>query len=449
MKPSNNLEVRYPTERLKSWAKAKELRLKYYQDYKQPPEKSGIRWAGSAASCEPLVAGFGRDLHVLTGEAYAANVTYDKAFAAKCRAATEQAGYPRDLCSYMRNYWGSKLIDEYLFGGPFPKPAFYFTGHICCSHAKWYQEAVRIEGKNTPLLIYDYSTGLPYRKNEKTGEFYFEPDRDGLRYVVDQWHEIIESLEKILDRPFQDELLFEAAEANFDIATLWTRICKLNQNIPAPLDEKSMFSLYTFGALDKSSTEFAAFYRELLDEVQDRVDRGIAAVPTERARVMSDISPPWGFLKIYRYLEEHGIVSIGSMYSMGLMFTWGLGEDGTIETLETPKERGIEFKDRDHCLMMIAENSQKNFGTSNSQDHRLKPYIMEKIFQQWHCDGVMMHFNRGCEGLSLNVAEARRYLTEKGIPLVSYEGNNSDDREFDFAETIGRIDTFIETLGLS
>jgi len=84
----------------------------------------------------------------------------------------------------------------------------------------------------------------------------------------------------------------------------------------------------------------------------------------------------------------------------------------------------------------------------NFQEHTLKSYIMEKIYHQWHCDGVMMHFNRGCEGLSINVAESRRHMAEKGIPVVSYEGNMADDREFDLAEVTGRIDTFIETLGL-
>ena len=38
------------------------------------------------------------------------------------------------------------------------------------------------------------------------------------------------------------------------------------------------------------------FYYELRDEVRDRVKRGIAAVATERFRVMIDSQPPWGFL---------------------------------------------------------------------------------------------------------------------------------------------------------
>ena len=67
-----------------------------------------------------------------------------------------------------------------------------------------------------------------------------------------------------------------------------------------PLDEKGIYALYVFGALRKSNGDFANFYDELYDEVKDRVDRVIAAVANEKARMMSDTQPPWGFLKIYR-----------------------------------------------------------------------------------------------------------------------------------------------------
>ena len=48
----------------------------------------------------------------------------------------------------------------------------------------------------------------------------------------------------------------------------------------------------------------------------------------------------------------------------------------------------------------------------------------------------------------MNVAECRRYMAEKGFPLVSYEGNMADDREFDLAETQGRIDTFTDYINI-
>ncbi|MDY7034534.1 MAG: benzoyl-CoA reductase, bzd-type, subunit O [Thermodesulfobacteriota bacterium] len=442
------LEVKYPVEPLKCWAKVKELREKYYIDYLTAHERGGIRWSGGGASIDAIPAGLGRDVYSLTGEPYGAGIGFDKKFAAKCHAATEEAGYPRDLCAYMRNYWGSVLLNEFAFGGPFPEPDFYWQFHGCCSHAKWYQEAARIGGNKKPVVTIDGTSGLYYKKNEDTGEFYADLPKDGIRYVVDQLHESIEKLEKITGRTFRDELLFEAAENHFENVTLWSKICMLNQTIPAPLDEKSMFSLYVLSVLSKISGEYVEFYRELLDEVRDRVDRGIAALATERKRIMSDIQPPWGFLKMFRYLESYGCVSIGSMYSMGLMGIWKIEEDGTLVPRPTPKELGIEIKDRDQCLELLVDFMFSNFWFHNMHEHTLKGYIIQKIYEQWHCDGVMIHYNRGCEGLSLNVAENRLHLIKQGIPVVSYEGNMGDEREFDLAETEGRIDSFMESLGL-
>lgn len=444
----DQLEVKYPTEPLKCWGKAKELRQKYYRDYAAAHEKGGIRWSGGAHGIDAIPAGFGRDVYPLTGEPYGASIAFDRAFAAKCHAASEEAGYPRDLCAYMRNYWGSKLLNQYAFGGPFPEPDFYWQFHMCCSHGKWYQEASRIEGGGKPVLVTDFAVGPYWKRNEETGHFYAAPSENGIRYVVNQIHEHIEKLEKFLGRPFQDELLFEAADTQFEMYNIWPEICIKNQAIPAPLDAKSMFALYVLATLNKTSEEFVAFYRELRDEIQDRVDRGIGALSTERGRVMDDIQPPWGFLKVFRYLEEFGCVCLGSVYSMGLIFTWDIGEDGILKARLTPKQRGIEIKDRDQCLRLLAEYVLSNIWAQNMQEHTLKSYLMQKIYEQWHCDGIMIHYNRGCEGLSLGVAENRLYLIEQGIPVMNYEGNMGDEREFDIAETQSRIDSFLETLGL-
>ena len=66
----------------------------------------------------------------------------------------------------------------------------------------------------------------------------------------------------------------------------------LNRAVPAPLDEKSIDSLYVFGTLQKCNETFADLYEELLEEVEDRVEKGIAAVGNERARFILILSHP-------------------------------------------------------------------------------------------------------------------------------------------------------------
>jgi benzoyl-CoA reductase subunit B len=60
----------------------------------------------------------------------------------------------------------------------------------------------------------------------------------------------------------------------------------------------------------------------------------------------------------------------------------------------------------------------------------------------------MLHYNRGCEGLSVGIAENRLALIEQGFPVMTFEGNMGDEREFDQAQTTARIDSFMETLGI-
>ena len=426
----------YPTEQLKCWKKAKELREQYYINFAKAKEKGGIRWSGSAWALDAIPAGLGNDVYSLTGEPYGAAIAIDKKFNKECQDAAESYGFARDLCAYMRTYWGSIILNKYPFGGEFPKPDFNFQTQICCSHARWYQAAAKLE-HDTPTFFIDVSVG-PY--NELTSE--------RLDYVTNQGLEAVEWLEKTTGRKFNDELFIEAVKNEMRSTSLWAAICCENKVKPAPLDEKTMYSLYVLATLSKSSKWCADFYQECLDEVKDRVKRGIAAVPSERCRVMSDTQPPWGFLKVFRYLEEYGAVSIGSLYTFGLEGIWETKPDGSWGPRTLPWEKGIEMNTREQAMRLYADWNLSKPQWQHFYDPRLKTEMMKTIVKEWQVDGVMLHLNRGCEGLSLGIMENRLGLAASGIPVMTFEGNMGDEREFDLGRTQNRVDSFMETLGL-
>jgi len=522
--------TKYPTEQLKCWNKAKEIRENFYKNYATAKDKGGIRWAGGAWSFGAIPAGLGDDVYMITGEPYGASVAWNKDFAVECQEAAEKAGFARDLCAYMRNYWGSMILDKYAFGGKFPKPDFIWQDHICCSHAKWYQ--VVSEYEKVPMFCTDVSTG-PYS----------ELNESRLKYVVDQLHEGILWLEKVSGRKYNDQKLIDAVYSECEATATWAEVCVLNKTIPAPLDEKTMYSLYVLGTLMKHSPIVRDFYKELRDEVKDRVKRGIAAVPNERCRVMSDTQPPWAFLKVFRYLEKFGCVSIGSLYTFGLIGMWedkpdlpaprpgkffvyaikcdddsiyigqtddlprrwqehlegtaadwtsshkpvsivhyeeystrekavkreqdlktGFGRKWLIREIEagrarqaggtwgpktTPQQKGIKIKTRDEALRVIADWTLSRPEYQHFYDPALKSAMMVRIAKEWKLNGVMLHYNRGCEGLSLGIAENRLAIQKAGFPVMTFEGNMGDEREFDEGRTMTRIDTFMETLGLN
>ncbi|KLU61257.1 R-phenyllactate dehydratase subunit alpha precursor [Peptococcaceae bacterium CEB3] len=426
----------YPTEPLQLWGKAKELREKYYLNYRDAHKNGGLRWAGGAWSFDAVPAGLGRDVYSLTSEPYGATLAHNKELSLECLEASENAGYARDLCSYMRLYWGSILIDKYPYGGGYPKPDFIWQDHICCSHAKWYQVVSDLEG-GIPMWDVDVAAG-PYKD--------VTPAK--VKYIVDQLQDGVEWLEKTTGRKFDDELFIEAVKNEMRSTSLWAAVCAENKAVPAPLEEKTMYSLYVLATLSKASREVADFYAELLAEVKDRVARGIAAVGNEQVRLMSDTQPPWAFLKIFRYLERYGAVSVGSLYTFGLEGIWEVKEDGSWGPRTTPMEKGLEIKTRQQALELMVDWNLSKPEWQHFYHPQLKTDMMLRIAKEWKLNGIMLHYNRGCEGLSLGIAENRLGLLKAGFPVMTFEGNMGDEREFDENMTMARVDAFMESLGV-
>lgn len=433
-------EKLYKTKPLKSWGKAKELRENYYKRYVTIKEQGGIRWGGSAWTFDALPQGLGDDVANLTSEPYGAAIAANPKFARECFEAVEAKGYARDLCAYMRAYWGSVLLNKYAFDGPFPKPDFILQTGICCSHGKWYQQVSEFEG------------GIPYHALDVSVGPYDELTESKRKYLENQCYDSIDFMERVTGRKYDDERLIQAVYNECRGTSLWAEICHLNQAVPAPLDEKSMYSLYVLLSLQKSSKAFADFYEELRDEVKERVKEGIAAVPNERARVFTDSQPPWSFLKMYRYLEQYGVVSVGSIYTFALLGIWDLEyhDNGHVDfrPAVTPQQKGIVLKSREDAIRTYVDwNLKKVLWTNFYNVHAKTDYVISMV-KDWKCDGVILHYNRGCEGTSLGIAENRLGLLKAGIPVVSYEGNMGDESEFDESSTLSRIDAFMESLNL-
>jgi len=344
----------------------------------------------------------------------------------------------------MRNEIGSILTNNYAFGGPFPKPDFAIELCMCDTHAKWYQAISEIEG--IPLFCLEGIISQWETSGESKKVVQLKID-----YLTNQLLEAIDWMIKTSGREFDDEKFIQGMINSIDSAVYWARTAYLNRAIPAPLDEKSMFTLYALSIINRARQEVADFYRELLDEVQDRVDNRIAASPYEKCRLISDCQPPWHALGIFRALESYGAVSVGAHYSMGLAGGWEYDkEDDTWNPTKTVKEMGIELKTREDATRALADFLIRTSSVARAvrfNGEGLNRRTMD-IYNKWHAEGVIVHLNRGCEGIALGQMEMVHFLQEQGIPTLTYEGNHADPREFDEPRTLARIESFMETLGL-
>jgi len=108
--------------------------------------------------------------------------------------------------------------------------------------------------------------------------------------------------------------LKEVAKLSFQATTLYREINALRGHIPTPLGAEAAFAgmaAYRAWVGYPELVEFFTFFR---DELQDRVNKGIGAIPDERFRYICYSSLPFYDLSILKLLEERfKAVNVGDM----------------------------------------------------------------------------------------------------------------------------------------
>ncbi|MEE8473313.1 MAG: benzoyl-CoA reductase, bzd-type, subunit O [Dehalococcoidia bacterium] len=427
-------QTRYETRPLECWQKAKELRTNYFKSIMTAKEDGKLLAMVDSGSFLELPAGLG-DYVPFEGHPYAASVGADTAFSEKCVEAAESRGFARDMCAYTRNFWGSMFLNQYYYGGEFPRGEFAVWRSACESEGKFYQLVAEY------MEIPGFALDFPLLPGQESNE-------DVLEYVADQLADCIKWMEKVTGREYDDEKLLQAARNHFESTQIWAEICTLNKAVPAPLDQKTIYTLYFPSVATRHEPETLAFYRALRDEVKDRVSDHIAAVPVEQCRLWDDGIPPWYFLRLYRYLEQYGVVVLGSQYTYALHGAWEDFPDGSWGPARLPQERGMPMKTRHDILRAIALWYEEKPMLRAMAMPDIKSRQLLRIVQDWHAEGMIMHANRGCPGLNFGQMENRLAMQSAGIPVIEYEGNSADKRELSEAQVLDRLDGFMESLGI-
>jgi len=427
---------KYETRPLSCFGRAKELRAMHYQDVREARSKGKLLIVGGSAGLPQVLASGIGPMAYLGGEEYAGAVGIDPTFSKECLEAVEARGFARDLCGYTRNFWGSMFLDRYVLGGRFPRPDFCLQMHGCDTMSKWFQQVS--EHFDIPFFAIEW----PFARKEGSNEL-------NKQYLIYQMNELIEWMQKITGRPYDDERLLVALRNDCEVRSLWGEICTLNKTIPAPLDHKTMFPLFIVSVIMRHEDEAVEFYRMARDEIKWRVDNQIAAIPVERCRIIDDNEPPWFFLHIFRHMEKYGAVSLGSHHTFFLAGAFEENADATLSARRTPAGKGREPRNRQEALNVLAEwyLDWPLFDAIVYPD--AKRAMLFRMVKEWNADAVLLHLNRGCEALTQGVAEDRLALAKAGIPVGTYESNMVDPREMNMAQVLDRVDAFMESLGLA
>ncbi len=422
---------KYPTRPLEYFTKMKELRRSIARDTFSAKERGKPVIMGGEGGVHALYAAF--DAEVIPAMPTGRDMR-DINWVIKLNQAAEDRGYGKDCCATLRIALGAHFLGTFGLDktrGKHLSPDVIVNLIICQGQIKSHQlhaEYLGIPNINIELPFFTHSPELA-KKN-----------------FINQCHQAVEKLERVLGRKCDDEKLVEGTKRELRIRISMAKIALLQKTIPAPLKLRHMSSLMAFqlrGVTHRK--DVADFYDLVLEEVKQRVSDGIAACENEEFRLFHEGSLPW-YTKlgdVLRYPERYGAVYIGSLNNFGIGGCFIIDEQGCWDVAPASWEMGQGIKSREDAFEALAE-ACLNYSPFSRLFMRSE--LRLSAAKDWKVDGVVLALDRGCVGLTSGLYESALVIKEAGIRATCYETSSTYPPDFDEKGYQGLMDSFIETL---
>jgi bcr-type benzoyl-CoA reductase subunit B len=322
----------------------------------------------------------------------------------------EKLGYSVDLCSYARCDIGSIITGKSPTFG-LPKPDLLLVSNSQCGTlTKWFEVLSRMYG--APMVLID----VPHSGNG-------ERDQEAEKYIKGQLMELVDVLEGISGKTLDPQRLKETIRLSREASDLWTKVLLSATHKPSPITVFDEFIAMAPIVAQRGTKVAVDFYAKLLDELEDRIAKGIGAVSRERFRLFWDNLPIWPELRrLSEFLDSRGAALVTSLY------TWAWA------TLAVGEEDPFQ------------DWAEQYLYTANLHlQRRIETYV--EYAKEYCLDGFLYHSNRSCKMVSQDIPELRRAVTERtGIPGVIIEGDHNDPRLYSIESIESKIETFLEVL---
>jgi benzoyl-CoA reductase subunit B len=341
--------------------------------------------------------------------------------------AAEDYGYSPDICGYVKADVAMQLQGGKHPMGRIPKPALAVLTNACNTYLKWAEIWERMY--KTPAFTID----VPGSRHAP-GTTLHNPADDELdrRYVEQQIRELIAVCEKLTGRPLDAARLVEVLRHTNAMAASWKRVLELNRHRPAPFNALVDGTVY-LGVLNalRGTPEGAAYFRDLVEELEYKTERDVGAIADERARLLFVGVPCYPiFRRFHEIFADHGGVFVGSSY---LWFAAGGLDLGFQYDLTRPIES-------------LAEGVLKS--VRHAGDAMLFPdAALLEAADRYAADGIIYHPVKSCRTVSTGLAGSRRaVMAQRDIPCLFIESDMMDQRVVSEAQMKNRIDAFFEGL---
>jgi len=321
---------------------------------------------------------------------------------------SEGMGYSNDLCSYSRinlAYADLKECQEMTI----PMPDFLLCcTNICNCLMKWYENLA--EKLDIPMILID----IPQMTQKEA-----EPER--IKYIRDQFDNAIAQLEEITGRKMDYDKLKEVMETSVAGSKNWYKANTYMQYTPSPFSGFDIFNNMAVPTVARGTPESVDAFAQLCEEYEENVKNGTSTFKgEEKYRVMFEGIATFGNLSaVYKGLKNRGINMTATPYGTAFTFIYSNLDELAAAYNMVPTCNCFEQE-----LQLRLDACRKN-----------------KV------DGAIIHMNRSCKRWSGFAYELERRLRkELGIPVMFFDGDQSDPRIFNQAQFDTRVDALVELM---
>ena len=348
------------------------------------------------------------------------------------------AGYRDDLCSYCATAFAESLDpDDHAVGedgkplgpwGGLPDPTIAVTRLTCDCQSKIFELFARNHGADLYVMENTVARKAPLNWFDLAADSWEELyDTDRLDLAVEDLQRLIAFLEAKTGRMFDLNALEHVMELINEQESWYKKTRDLIASCrPVPVTIIDTINAVMQAQWQRGTEWAAAHAKSLYEEVKALADRGEAAVPNEKYRLMWIGRGIWHDFAFYqRFEQKYGAVFMWSMYL-------AMGADAYIrnhvekDPLRALAARYIGMED---FLHMPPWNSQWYLQQARQND----------------IDGVVYMVPGNCMQAVEGSFFIRRALEDAGIPVLIFEADPVDPRKWNAETMTGLVDEFIET----
>lgn len=386
----------------------REMLAQSYQDaYDAKARGEKVGWATSnfpQEICETL------GIKVVFPENQAAAIAARGAGQTMCDQAEGEMGYSNDLCAYAR------ISMAYAHHGKCPNgeqemplPDFMLCcNNICNTVINWYENIADELG--IPMILID----MPFNDE-------YSPDFKRTEYIRAQFDDAIRQLEEITGKMWDEDRFNEVMDYSQKTAIAWRKAAAYCNYVPSPLNGFDLFNHMAVAVTARGTKEAAAAFDQLAEECAQMVKENKSTFRAEeKHRVLFEGIACWPHLRnTSAPLKENNINVTGTVYAAA----FGILYENTTD-------------------LMRAYNR-----IPNNIDIEAAVTLREDACRAGKVDGAVVHINRSCKLWSGIAPEMGRRLEDHlNIPVVMFDGDQADPRNFSAGQYETRIQGLAEIL---